>query len=88
MPDEKIVLEGFLMRTPKTVEGGGASCLQISKNPIIVQGGGGEGETPSEEFVFREVNFVAQDTQALFVLQNRRGDISMVFEDCHFSSEG
>lgn len=78
------------MKKPKQIEGGPGSCLHIVKNPIIVQSRAQTDGTksPKASYTFREVNFVSEDLDALFVLQNKHQDISLTFRDCHFLSRG
>lgn len=78
------------MKKPKQIEGGPGSCLHIVKNPIIVQSRAQSDGTksPKASYTFREVNFVSEDLDALFVLQNKHQDISLTFRDCHFLSRG
>lgn len=78
------------MKRPKQIEGGIGSCLHIVKNPIIVQSRAhvSPDKPKKATYTFREVNFVAEDLDALFVLQNKHEDISLTFRDCHFVSRG
>lgn len=77
------------MKRPKQIEGGPGSCLHIVRNPIIVRSrAAGPGQPRAAKYLFREVNFVAENLKALFVLQNKHQDISLTFRDCHFLAQG
>jgi hypothetical protein len=94
LPDEKIVLDGFLMKTPKEIDGKSNTCLHIRNNPIIIQSQKINSKAPrsnpiaSSKYIFREVNFISENLDALFVLQNKNEDITIIFEDCHISFKG
>ena len=80
------------MKNPKEIEGTQNTCLHLKTNPIIIQPSR-RLESPSNgvqssKYIFREVNFISEDLDSLFVLQNRNDDIWLIFEDCHFLFEG
>lgn len=72
------------MNTSKTIEGGPSSKLCIKKSPIIFNAPESQTNSKATTFVFKEVNFLAEDLETMFVLQNKNGDLTLIFEDCHF----
>ena len=97
LPQESINLEGILLQKFKEVEGSPESSLNISFNPVIFrpfepidllkEKGIEKKQSSTHNYIFRQVNFTAANLNALFVLQNMESDVSILFEDCHFSNE-